>query len=464
MKKLLLTVVVLVLLYPAVPWLLGRAIESRITEITNEIPEQAPYLTVVESHYQRGWYTSTQDVTLEALGGMTPGQAAAAALANPSGKPLRLTIHNVIHHGLVCGATCIGLARVDSTPVFGDDVKAQVEKIFGSADAVTVTTRLHLLGGFTTQVSSPAIKDAAVGSDGKLSSDGFVFTLEESGHGDHFKSHGTAPHLLYSGPENAKIEISGIGFDGSSKRALRTLYTGDANFVIKNLSTSGAPSKALNLSDFAVTSATKASDGYLDAAVTMGTGAVVTAPLTLKSAHFDVTFQHLEMETLEKLTSSLRELRADKTVDPNERTQKTLGILQTQGAALLTHQPALGIDRISLANASGELLITGGLRLHDFTAADIAPGADPKLLVQKVDIDLDFSCDEAFLKTLPGAGAGLGSQLQAFVQQGLATLDNGKYHTKVVFHQGQATFNGKPFQAGLGAAAPPGTAPTTAKP
>ncbi len=464
MKKLLLTLVVLVLLYPLVPWLLGRAIESRITEITNELPEQAPYLTVVESHYQRGWYTSEQDVTIEALGGMTPGQAAAAALANPSGKPLRFTIHNVIHHGLVCGATCIGLARVDSTPVFSDELKAQIEKIFGSADAVTVSTRLHLLGGFTTQVSSPAIKDVAVGSDGKLSSDGFVFSIDESGHGDHFKSHGSAPHIVYTGPAGAKAEISGVGFDGSSKRALRTLYTGDANFVIKNLAISGDPSKALNLSDFTVTSLTKASDGYLDAAVTIGTGAVVTAPLTLKSAHFDITFKHLEMETLEKLTSSLRELRADKTVDPNQRTQKTLAILQTQGADLLTHQPALGIDRISLANAGGELLLTGGLSVHDFTAADIAPGADPKLLVQKVDIDLDFSCDEAFLKTLPGAGAALGSQLQTFVQQGLATLDNGKYHTKVVFHQGQATFNGKPFQTGLGAAAPPGAPPATAKP
>lgn len=464
MKKLLLTVVVLVLLYPAVPWLLGRAIESRVTEISNELPEQAPYLTVVESHYQRGWYTSQQDVTLEALGGMTPGQVAAAALANPSGKPLRFTIHNVIHHGLVCGATCFGLARVDSTPVFSDELKAQIEKIFGSADAVTVTTRLHLFGGFTTQVSSPAIKDVDVGGDGKLSSDGFVFTIDESGHGDHFKSHGSAPHIVYSGPAGAKIEISGMGFDGSSKRVLRTLYAGDANFVIKSLSTSGDSSKALTVSDFAVTSLTKASDGYLEAVVTIGTGAVVTAPLTLKSAHFDITFKHLQMEALEKLTAALRDLRADKTVDPNERTQKTLGILQTQGADLLTHQPELGIDRISLANADGDLLITGGLRLQDFTAADIAPGADPKRLVQKVDIDLDFSCDEAFLKTLPGAGAGLGSQLQAFVQQGLATLANGKYHTKIVFHQGQATFNGKPFQAGLGATPSPRAPPGTAKP
>jgi len=128
LKKLLLTVVVLVLLYPTVPWLLGRAIESRVTEITGDISQQAPYLTVVESHYKRGWYTSEQDVTIEALGGMTPGQAATAALASPTGQPVRFTIHNVIHHGLVCGATCIGLARIDSTPVFSDELRLSSRK------------------------------------------------------------------------------------------------------------------------------------------------------------------------------------------------------------------------------------------------------------------------------------------------------------------------------------------------
>jgi uncharacterized protein YdgA (DUF945 family) len=354
---------------------------------------------------------------------------------------------------------------VDSSLVFSDEFKAQIAKVFGSADAVSVSTRLHLFGGFSTRVSSPAIKDATIGTDGHLSSDGFVLTIEESGHGDHFTTHGSAPHIAYSAADGSKLEVAGIAFDSSSKRALRTLYAGDANFVVKSVSLSGNPAKGLELSDFAVTSATRADDGYLNAAITSGTGAVVTTPLTLKSAHFDITFKHLEMESLEKLTSALRDLRADKTVDPAERTQKTLGILQTQGAALLTHQPELGIDRISLTTAGGELLLTGGLRLHDFSAADIAPGADRTLLVQKVDIDLDFSCDEAFLKTLPGAGASLEPQLQTFVQQGLATLDNGKFHTKVLFRQGQATFNGKPFQAGAGATgpgAPPGPAPLPA--
>ncbi len=464
MKKLLLTVVVLVLLYPLVPWLLGRAIEARVTELTAEIPARTPYLTVVSSHYQRGWYTSEQDVTFEALGGLSPSQAAAAALANPSGKPLRFTIHNVIHHGLVCGVACVGLARVDSKFVFGDDLQAQMEKVFGSADAVSLSTRLHLFGGFTAQASSPAIKDVAIGTDGHLSSDGFVLTVDASPHGEALAVHGKAPHIAYGEPSGVKVELSGLAFDSDSKQALRTLNTGDAAFTIKSLSSSGDPAKSLTVSDFSVTSATTAKDGYMNVAVAMGTGAIVTTPLTLSSTHFDFTFQHLEMETLENITASLRDLRADKSIGPAERTQKMAGILQTKGADLLMHQPELAIDRISLDTAGGELLIEGGLRLHDFVAADIGPDMDPKLLVKKLDIDLDFSCDQAFLKSLPGAGATLGSQLQTFVQQGLATLDNGKYHTKILFQQGQATFNGKPFQPGLGGAAPPAPAPMAATP
>jgi uncharacterized protein YdgA (DUF945 family) len=351
------------------------------------------------------------------------------------------------------------LARIDSSIVFSDETKAQIEKIFGSADALTLTTRLHLFGGFTSKASSPAIKDVAVGTDGHLSSDGFVLTLDSSAHGDTLAVHGNAPHIAYSGADGAKIEVSGIAFDSDSKKVLRTLNTGDAVFLIKSLSSSGDPAKSFTATDFIVTSATTANGGYMDAAVAIGTGSVVTAPLTLNSAHFDLTFKHLEMETLETLSSSLRDLRADKTIDPTERTKKMLGIFQTQGADLLTHQPELDLDRISLATSGGELLIKGGMRLHNFVAADVAPGADPKLLLKKIEINLDFSCDEAFLKTLPGAGATLGAQLQSFVQQGLATLDNGKYHTKIVFDQGQATFNGKPFLPGMGGAAPPGAAP-----
>jgi uncharacterized protein YdgA (DUF945 family) len=125
-------------------------------------------------------------------------------------------------------------------------------------------------------------------------------------------------------------------------------------------------------------------------------------------------------------------------------------IMQQQGVALLLKQPELAIDRVSVATSGGEAVLDGVLRLHDFAANDLAPGADWKLLLAKIEGDLEFSCDEGLLKSLPNGG-GFEAQLKAFTQQGLATLDAGKFHSKIQVRQGQPTFNGK----ALGGGAPP---------
>ena len=55
-----------------------------------------------------------------------------------------------------------------------------------------------------------------------------------------------------------------------------------------------------------------------------------------------------------------------------------------------------------------------------------------------------LTADDAFLTSLPG-GANAIAQLQPFVVQGLLAHDANKFHTVIAFHQGQATFNGKPY-------------------
>ena len=53
--------------------------------------------------------------------------------------------------------------------------------------------------------------------------------------------------------------------------------------------------------------------------------------------------------------------------------------------------------------------------------------------------------DEAFLSSLPGAGANAVKQLQPMIDQGYITRSNGAMRTQILFREGQVTFNGKPF-------------------
>jgi uncharacterized protein YdgA (DUF945 family) len=142
-------------LYPGLAWLMGIAIESRVGLSAEQLSAQTPYLTLVEQQFHRGWYTSTQDLTLE---------VAAAPLAGwpPTAQGLRFTIHSVIHHGPICGLTCLGLARIDSRLLLSDDVRSAVAKLYGPADPLTIRSRLGFFGGGITTISSPTLKDLAL--------------------------------------------------------------------------------------------------------------------------------------------------------------------------------------------------------------------------------------------------------------------------------------------------------------
>jgi Bacterial protein of unknown function (DUF945) len=63
----------------------------------------------------------------------------------------------------------------------------------------------------------------------------------------------------------------------------------------------------------------------------------------------------------------------------------------------------------------------------------------------KAVLHLDLAIDEAFLSSLPGAGANALTQLQPMIDQGYITRSNGALRTQILFRGGQTTFNGKPF-------------------
>jgi len=453
-KKSLAVIVVLILLYPAVPWLLGRSIEQRVNELDDQLQAKTPYLTVTRGPFQRGWFTSEQDITLAFTGTALPAVAGVGATANaPS-----LTIHNVIHHGLICGLGCFGRARIDSSLEYSPDLKTSVQKLFGTTDVIAISTRLDFSGGYTATLTSPAFKDLAVGTDAHLSTDGLTVTISQDAGADHSAIHGKAPHIAYSAAPSGSVEFTGIALDSDTKRVLGKLNDGTAAFSIAKLAVN-APKGAFSVADLLFGATISSDAGFMSVALKYDTGAISSASATLSGVHFDFTLRHLDMVALEAINDALTAAQQDAQSPPTDRAAQTLTIFQQQGAALLLKQPELVIDRVSIATSGGEAVINGALHLQDFAASDLAPGVDPKLLLAKIAGDLDFSCDEGLLKSLP-SGINLEAQLKAFAQQGVVTFDNGKFHSKIAVRQGQPTFNGK----SLGGGAPPGPPTPSAAP
>ncbi len=431
-KGWIIAIAVVVVLYPLSTWLMGYAIERRVDDFTRQVNEANPYVKVSGNQFHRGWFQSDQEVTLQPL------QAALGA------GSLSVTVHNVIHHGPICGLTCIGLASIDSHLVFGKDLQPYVAAVFGAAEPVQLHSRLGLFGGGSGRISSPEIKDAVV-ADGHLISGGVELKSDYSRNFDSYSIQGSAPRLSYESKDGKHYQLSDIHADIQSKRTLRTLYSGASTITVAQMAFgNGSTPVGFNAQDFKLATQNAMTDGFYSAAVKYSLGAVSAGPVALSAAHVDVTFRHLDPDALERLTTSLRAVNQDATVDPKDRIVAMMSAAKSPAVDLFAKQPEISIDQIAVATSAGNALLTGLIKFQAVSAADFDAAAGLKAFIQKVDADMNLTIDDAFLNSLPGGAASSG-RLQPLVAQGLATHENGKFHTLIGFHGGQATFNGKPF-------------------
>jgi uncharacterized protein YdgA (DUF945 family) len=211
----------------------------------------------------------------------------------------------------------------------------------------------------------------------------------------------------------------------------------------------------VTINDLLLVNGNHAQDGFMSVNYQLGAGAIVTQPLTLSSAHADITWKHLGIEPLESMITTVRAAGQDQSdkLTPAARAQKIMAAIKQPLEALLIEQPEMDVDRLSAASAQGQALVTGVIRLVGVGAGDFEA---PALLLRKLDVHLDIAIDETFLSSLPGPGANALTQLQPMIDQGYITRANGALRTQILFREGQPTFNGKPFNpAAIRPAAPP---------
>lgn len=452
MKRTLLGAAVAVLIaYVFISRQLGFAIEKQINEPLDLIKGRAPYVEVVENTYRRGWFVSEQELTIDLFHNL----AGVSAAAKPFSTPVQIKIHNLIWHGPICGLTCIGLARVRTHVSFSPALQAYLSSAFGSAEPLHIESRMGFGGGGSATVSSPAIKDAALSNGARIGWGGVEIRSELAADYNSYSLHGSMPKFSYASVDGNQVEFDDFDLVAHSKRALRTLYEGESNVTVGRMSFSAAKAGRAVLTDLRGSYQSAVNDGYMNMIEKISVGAIAASSLNFSGAHFDFSLNHLEMDSLEQLSAAMQKVNQDLSLSPAQRGPNLLAAIKAPGIVFLSHSPQFALDRFSIAINGGEARLNGRVTLSDVVESDFDAGADPKAIIQKLNADLDMSIDDAFLNGLPNA-ARVMAQLQSFADQGLATHVNGKFHTKIAFHQGMTTFDGKSFPP---PAPPPAPAP-----
>lgn len=444
---------VLVILYPGAVWLMGGLTEQHVQTSLTQLTQQLPYLTVTEQHYRRGWYRSEQDLTLQlALGKLLP-----LPMRQVMESPVTIRVHNVIHHGPVCGLTCFGLGRIDSSYVPGSDTAPLINRLYGSSSPLSVTTHLGFLGGRYVRISTPRIKDVALPKGGHLSWGGAVIEVSSSRNDDHRTVRASMPGVAVVDSDGKRLELTRLGLDSSSERALGSLYSTQGKLTIDQLSYRAPGPASFSAQSIRIEVQAPTREGYMDIIEQIGAGPVHFADTQLAEAHLDFSLRHAQLQALAALEDRQRVFNQTRGLSLRPDTSAMFAALREPLQQLLLARPELRFDRIAIVTTHGQILIHGSVQAPELTAADFAPASYPRSLWQKIEATVDLTADDQALADLPTLAMAARRQLPALEQQGLVTHDRGHWHTTIRFAAGRITVNGKPMAAPLlrGGAPPP---------
>lgn len=483
MKKIAIALVVLVLVAVAASlsatYHFSRESERKVAEWTQKLETMVPYLKV-NSEYQRGFFTSTQRLTLG-----VPGATAGGGLV----------VKNVIHHGPFPAFAGLGMAKIEHSWEFDEATQKELAKGFGSAAPFSATTTIALHGsGVTELTGAPA--NYASGED-KVTWQGLSGTVRFAKNVDSYSGEITAPQFAVTGKQG-NMTMSGLSFKFDQQRmaGFDELYLGKMSVSLDGISFKDATSEGKLEKMLFETDATSADNQFMDIKAVLKAAKVTSTEFDASDVEYALSMRHLHAQSFQQLTKAMQSAGPK----PGEAKQDTAALMaqmaamqkaaKTHGLTLLKNEPVIAIDRMNIKLKEGEMKMSGSVKVPGVTEADFD---QPLNLLGKIDAAATLSIPEAFarnqyaktkLRQLKAMGnvdeakttevaAAAGSEfamlLAGFAQEGYVTTDGGQLNSRVSYKGGSLLVNDKPFNP-MGAVrsappnastAPPMGAPTT---
>ena len=396
--------------------------------------------TLRETGYSKGLTDSTQTMTLTLR-----------ETESDAGKPLTPLITNHIRHGPLPGFQGVGQATVDTTFRFADAEKqAEYDKLF-PGEKPAIHTLVGLAGGTESLVSVPQGQTTRDGQT--VAWKALAGTVQVSG--GRVSTDMSWPGLTSDGPEG-RADFSGFRLAGTTQRSGPDdrLGTGDMAFTADRLSFSGE-GQEVSLGGLKVASQTSQSGNFYDSVLKYGAAEVKVAGADLKNVQLDLGLRHLDRAALQRLLAVSREAqsgaRAGDTSGPTEAQTKEL---EAAGLALLRGNPKLTLDRLSVTQPSGEIVLTGEASAQRLAEQLAQGGAEdlrmmaavPTALLGLLDVRLEGRAPRQALEELAALGGDAGDltgNIQALVGGGYVREEGGQLSTELNLTDGRLTLNGQ---------------------
>ena len=436
---------IIVLSYPGIAWVTGMVIESRLQHSEQQALERLPYITVVKREYHRGVYQSTALTTYAfrspALPGNKAGSAAAALLSS-----FTITVASNIHHGPFPGWHAPALGVIDST-VTMPAVQQELAAVIGSKPPLQLQTTIDLLGGATSDLTSPAFSLRL--SDGsQLAWGGLTGSFYATRDQTRVSGRLSAPRISFQGPHGS-FGLTAAGYSGSEQQAFGALYLGTGTFTIERVDGSGPrPGSDFSLQRISINTTSKADGDFFDMRVDMGADAAKVAAVQLTNVMYSESFEHVHGPTLVSMVQAIRTAQAQSIGDPAQLQAGIQSAFRQYGPDLLSRNPVLDIHQVSFTMPEGSFLLSARISAPGLSPADLQWPAAIMALRTHAEVTADLKVDNGLVQRLLAMGGSnpkVAAQLTSFEQQGYLTAGPAAVSTHLEFSAGRVTLNGHPF-------------------
>lgn len=451
-KFIALVIAILIALQVITAYFFGFIAEKRFDEQFHKLTD-SQFITVVDRSYKRGFFTSTEHVTLEFnnqgvnnLLKLLPVKSSESSTIPNGNYRISYTSHITtgIFAGWLNGSIMPTLAYSNIDIVYPPSLDSILKTFFKDKTPVTISKMLYLTGAGKYEVLSPSFNYEEALSGVKVNWGGLKLVIGFNEAFDKFNSKLSAKHFDFSAPTKGSLIIDNIAYSSNSTRSVNDIKVGDAAFSVDNLnidliesnqhlklgnivnSVTGINSVDF-LNDIDVIDPLKMQltkvkylshsgevNNYFSANIVASFESLVSMNNTYGPLDFDFDLKHIRADKFSLVADLLAAQTKLSESEYNANYETMIGKLKTEMTPILIESPIAQINKLTLKVPSGMININGVLTTHGFESADML---EQNQFTQKIYANVNLSVPKPVLGYL------LLLQMKYFLSAGNAQMD-----------------------------------------
>lgn len=413
------------------------------------------FIKVIDYSYSRGWFVSTESVTLEFnnqgiknIVQFLPIKSQESNLKSmDSSYRISYTskITNGIFAGWMNGSIMPTIAYSRTNLILPESIDKVLKTFFKEEKPIELSTILYLNDSGKYKIYSPSFNYEEALSGVKVAWGGLSLDVSFNENFDKFRSDLEAPFFTLSAPTKGSFAFTNLDYNSNSSRSINDIKVGDTDFKLASLKVNLNESNDVNFklgqivntvtginsveflngidvidpTDTSITNAhyhSHSSDenNYFSAHILAEFESLNSAKKTYGPLVFDFDIKHIRADKFSAVADLLSHQATLDAKDQEIGRAKMLESLKANMLPILIESPIAQINKLTLKVPSGLISIDGMVTTHDFESADMQ---DQAKFMSKITANVNLSVPKPVLSYL------LLLQMKYFLSAGNAQMD-----------------------------------------